>query len=248
MLPVVNLGPLALQVPGLLLLGGLWISTWLVDRESNRLGLRGDWVGNMIFYGLLAGVLGARLGYALRFLDIYLDDPLALLSLNTQTFSPLEGALAALVVAVAYAQRKELPLLPTLDALAPGAAAFAVFLGLAHLASGDAFGALTDVPWAVSMWGADRHPAQAYEIAAAGLILAGILRIRRRAPFQGFTFSLWTALAAGSRLILEGFRGDSVAVLNTLRQAQLVSLLVLVVSLLALHRLGRRQRDGLSGR
>jgi prolipoprotein diacylglyceryltransferase len=242
MLPVVNIGPLALQVPGLLLLAGLWISMWLVDRESTRLGLRGDWVGNMIFYGLLAGVLGARLGYALRFVDIYLDDPLALLSLNTQTFSPLEGAIAALIVAVVYGQRKGLPLLPTLDALAPGASAFAVSLGLAHLASGDAFGAPTAVPWAVTMWGAERHPSQVYEIAAAGLILAGILGLRRRAPFQGFTFALWTALAAGSRLILEAFRGDSVVVMNTLRQAQLVSLLVLLGSLLALQRLGRKQR------
>lgn len=248
MLPVVQLGPLALRLPGLLLLAGLWISTLLVDKESDRLGLRTDWTGNMIFYALIAGVLGARLGYALRFIDIYSKDPLALLSLNTQTLSRLEGVFTALVVAVVYAQRKDMPPLPTLDALTPGVAAFAVFWGLAHLASGDAFGAPTGVPWAVTMWGAERHPSQVYEIVAAGLILIAVYRIRRHAPFRGFTFTLWVTLAAASRLILEASRGDSVIVLNTLRQAQLVSLLVLLGSMLALHHLGRKWREHLSER
>jgi prolipoprotein diacylglyceryltransferase len=242
MLPVLQVGPLAVQLPGLILLGGLWVATWIVERESNRLNLRGDLVVNMVFYALLSGIVGARLGYALRFLDIYAKDPLALLSLNPQTLSLLEGALAALVFALAYGQRKALLLLPTLDALASGAACFAVFLGLTHLASGDAFGAPTQAPWGIELWGARRHPSQVYETLAAGMIMAVLFRIRRHAPFSGFMVLLWLTLSAGARLFLEAFRGDSVIVLQALRLAQLWSLALLLASMTALYLLGRRAR------
>ena len=36
MFPILQLGPLALQVPGLLLLVGLWIGTLVVEREAVR--------------------------------------------------------------------------------------------------------------------------------------------------------------------------------------------------------------------
>ncbi len=42
---------------------------------------------------------------------------------------------------------------------------------LANLASGDAFGAPSSLPWAIELWGAARHPVQIYEAVAAGLIL-----------------------------------------------------------------------------
>src|SRR4030067_240163 len=56
--------------------------------------------------------------------------------------------------------RQRLPLRPTLDALAPGLAAFLVALGVAHFLSGDAFGApayrpddQVPLPWAIHLWG-----------------------------------------------------------------------------------------------
>jgi phosphatidylglycerol:prolipoprotein diacylglycerol transferase len=244
MLPILQIGPLAVQLPGLILLAGLWVCTWIIEREANGVNLRGDLIVNMVFYGLLAGIIGARLGYALRFVDIYIDDPLALFSLNPQTLSLLEGVLTAVVVALAYGQRKGLSLLPTLDPLAPGVACFGIFLGLAHLASGDAFGAPTQVPWAVHLWGAQRHPSQVYEILMATVILLAVLRVRRLAPFAGFNFFFWLSLSAGGRLFLEAFRGDSVILFQALRRAQIWSLALLLASMAALYFLGRRERSG----
>ena len=119
MFPVLQIGSLALRLPGLLLIVGLWLSTLLIDREAPRRGVSGAAVNSMIFYALLGGLLGARLGYALRYLEVYLENPLALVSLNPRTLAPLEGLVAAGIVALIYAQRKRLPLWPTLDVLAP---------------------------------------------------------------------------------------------------------------------------------
>ncbi len=62
--------------------------------------------------------MGARQGHAARFLDVYLENPLGLFSLNPSTLAPLDGMVAGLVAATIYGQRKKLPLWPTLDALA----------------------------------------------------------------------------------------------------------------------------------
>jgi phosphatidylglycerol:prolipoprotein diacylglycerol transferase len=245
MFPILQVGPLAVRVPGLILLAGVWVGVSLVEREAPRHKLSAGVLTNMIFYALVAGILGARLWYALRFFNIYVEDPLALLSVNPSTLAPLEGALTGALTAVIYTQRKSLPLWPTLDTLAPALAAFAAFVGLAHLSSGGAFGAPSAVPWAIELWGELRHPAQIYEILAAVIVLAIAWRLKDRAPFTGFTFLAWLGLAAAARLFLEAFRGDSVVIFGSLRSAQLASLAVLGASMAGLHALARGgTRDG----
>jgi prolipoprotein diacylglyceryltransferase len=245
MLPILQVGPLAIQLPGLLLLAGVWVGSSVLEKQARKLRLPVSALSNMVFIGLVAGLLGARLWYVARYLNVYMDNPLSLLSLNPTTLAPAEGVLSGLLVALIYGQRKGLPLWPTLDALAPGAAVFAVAYGFANLASGDAFGAPSDVPWAIDLWGARRHPSQIYDILLAGLIFAAIRELGLRPPFSftSFLFLAWAVLAAASRLFLEAFRGDSVIVLGTLRLPQLVSLSVLLGAMLAMHLNARSQES-----
>jgi prolipoprotein diacylglyceryltransferase len=235
MLPILNIGPLAIQVPGLFLLAGVWVGVSLMEKEAPRLKLNASILSNMVLVGLVAGILGARVSYAIRFLDVYLDNPISLLSLNPTTLSPVEGGFIGLAVAATYGRKRGLALWRTLDALTPGLAAFFIAIGFSHLASGDAFGAATKLPWAIELWGAERHPSQIYEVLTAGLILFAVLEMRGRGLAPGGLFAFWAGLAALSRLFLEGFRGDSVVVLGVLRSAQVGSLLVLSAALLVLH-------------
>ncbi len=235
MLPILQVGPLAVQLPGLFLLAGVWVGVSLMEREARRLKLDSAVLSNMVLIGLVAGVLGARLAYALRFIEVYLDAPLGLISLNPSTLSAPEGALIGLLVAAGYAARRGLPLWPTLDALAPGLATFSIAVGFSHLASGDAFGAESDLPWAIELWGAQRHPSQIYEVVLGGLILFAVLELRGRLSGDGALFLVWVGLSAAGRLFLEAFRGDSVVVFGSLRSAQLVSLVLLALALIGLH-------------
>jgi phosphatidylglycerol:prolipoprotein diacylglycerol transferase len=195
----------------------------------------------MILIGLVVGVLSARLWYVVRFLDVYLDSPLSVFSLNPTTLAPVEGALTGLAAAAYYGYRKKLPLWPTLDAMTSGLAAFGIAVGFAHLASGDAFGAETALPWAIEIWGAQRHPTQIYEVLAAAIVFWLIWEIRRKTPVSGFLFLSWVALSALSRLAIEAFRGDSIIAFGSLRSAQLVSILVLAIALVGMHLLARTQ-------
>ena len=239
MLPILQIGPLALQLPGLLLLAGVWIGSTFVEREAPKRGLSGAVLSSLVFYGLVAGLLGARLGYVLRYWTVYAQDPLGLISLNPKTLSAAEGVAAALLTVLVLAQRRRLPLWPTLDAFAPGLAMFAVFAALADLSSGNAFGAPTSLPWAIELWGAARHPSQVYTILLAVTVVVAIHRLGRGPAFSGLMFLAWLAMTAASRLFLEAFRGDSVIVLGSFRSAQLISLIVLGAGLVGLHRRAR---------
>jgi len=248
MLPVLQVGPLAIQLPGLILLAGVWFATLVAEWTAARRGIEPDRVTSLIMISLVAGIVGARLGYALRFLDLYLDRPLALLALNPNTLAGFEGFVVGVLAGLIYAQRRKLSLLCVLDVLAPGLALFMITLGLAHLASGDAFGAPTSLPWAIELWGADRHPSQLYETLLAGLIFWLMLKLEQRTNFDGFLFTSFVGLQAAGRLFLEAFRGDSRMIAGSLRVAQLASLGLLVASLLALHLLRRRSVPGDPGR
>jgi prolipoprotein diacylglyceryltransferase len=235
MLPILQVGPLAIQLPGLLLLAGVWVGSTMIEREAPKHGLSGATLGSLVFFGLVAGLLGARLGYALRYWSVYAEDPLGLISLNPLTLSAVEGAAASFLVSLVLARRQRLPPWPTLDAFAPGLAVFAMFAALANLSSGDAFGAPTSLPWAIDLWGAARHPSQVYALLLALAVFIAVRRFALGPTFPGFLFLAWLAMAAASRLFLEAFRGDSVIVLGSLRAAQLISLMLLGGALIGLH-------------
>ncbi len=230
MFPFFRLGPLLIQMPLLALLVSLWIGMSMVDYESKRLKLNPSTVGNMIFYSLLAGLIGARLGYALEFPALYSSNPLSLLAPTPSTLSPSTGFVVGLITFAIFIQRKGLSLRPILDSIAPGFALFMVFVGVAHILSGDAYGAPTRVPWAIRLWNEYRHPSQFYETFIALVIF---LVIRERFPKPegtGLNFLLTIVLTAGSRVFLEAFRGDSVFWPGGFREAQVIALVVMAVA------------------
>jgi prolipoprotein diacylglyceryltransferase len=215
----------------LALLSGLWFGRPLIEREAARLKMTASILSNVIFYSLLAGVVGARVGYALEFSSAYLANPFSLLALTPTTLSPSAGLVVGLIMFVIFIQRKELQIGATLDALAPGLAMFMVCVGLAHILSGDAYGAPTNVPWAIRLWNEYRHPSQFYEIFIA---LTVFLIIRERFPKPegtGLNFLLTITLTSASRVFLESFRGDSIFWPGGFREAQVIALIIMAISL-----------------
>ena len=230
MFPYLHLGPFLLPMASLALLAGLWIGFPMIEREAVRLKMNASTLSNVIFYSLLAGLIGARLGYALEFPNVYLAKPLSLLALTPTALSPIMGLAVGLITFAIFVQRKQLPIQATLDSIAPGLALFMVFVGLAHILSGDAYGAPTRIPWAIRLWNEYRHPSQFYETFVALMIF---LVIRERFPKPegaGLNFLLTIALSSASRVFLETFRGDSVFWPGGFREAQVMALVILAIS------------------
>lgn len=235
MLPTLQLGPLALPMGPLLVLFGVWLGVWWAEREAARLTLDGDRISTLALVGLIAGVVGARVVYALEHLDAYAADPLGLISNNLGTFSTTEGVIIGAAAALLYGRFHRLPLRRTLDTLAPLLIAVSGAVALAQLASGDGFGAPTTLPWSIHLWDADRHPTQIY--AFIGALTVGLIwwRWARTLP-DGLGFLLVSAGTAATIVFVEAFRGDSALLSGGWRSAQVVGLVVLAVSLIMMQR------------
>jgi phosphatidylglycerol:prolipoprotein diacylglycerol transferase len=233
MFPILQIGPLAIQVPGLVLLLGAWSGLALAEKHASQRGIPAGLLNNLVFVAMITGVIGARLAYVIRYPEIFTANPVGLISLNPGLLDLWGGLVTAVVGASIYAQRKGLNFRPSLDALTPLLSVFAIALGLSNLASGQAFGSPTDLPWGIELWGSKRHPTQAYEILAAGLILfllwPGRLRWQNAQP--GRYFLSYLALSALARLFLETFRGDSALLPGGFRLAQVVAWSLLAISL-----------------
>jgi prolipoprotein diacylglyceryl transferase len=230
-IPVIRLGPLVLQLPGLVVLLGFWLALWMAARAAKSLGLDEDEVYTPGWYAAIVGLLGARLWYAAWHWEAFAGDPLGLISLNLSALDATGGLVMGALAGIGYARRKRLLSARWLDALAPGAALFLAALSLANLFSGEAYGTPSTLPWSIELWDMERHPTQAYELLALLAILAIVWMSVRRQATPGTTSLLLLALYCGQRVFLEAFRADSVILPGGWRSAQVIGLVGLGVSL-----------------
>jgi len=222
----------------ILIVAAIWVGLYLAEKRSARYGIHNDDLNNVVFFPIIGYLLGGRILYALENLSAFTKNPGSLLSLNLDLFDPFGGLLVAVFVALVYGRRRKLPFWSTLDALTPLFAVFALGQGLAHLASGSAFGKETTLPWGMELWGAVRHPSQVYE-SLASLLILGLLWFQKTDTRPGFHFLSFTALTSAARLYLEAFRGDSTLILGGFRAAQIVAWTVLALSFFFLERESR---------
>ena len=226
----------------ILLVIALWIGWGMSEKHAKRENLVNEAAfSNLMFYGLLAFVIGGRVLYALDHFEIFSRAPASLFSPNPQLFDAFFGGAAAIVTMLVYGQRAQLPFWHTLDALTSLLATLMVGLGAAHLAEGSAFGRETSLPWGIDVNGMTRHPSQIYEIAFA-IFIFGLVGQRAPFPVAGIRFLSFLAWTSTARLFLEAFRGDSVLVFGSLRLGQILAWVVLAIALVGLSRLQSNQR------
>lgn len=243
MLPVLNIGSLAIQFPGLLLLLGMWLGLSLAEKTVHHHKMNTNDLYNLVFAILIGAVISARLVFILNYPSAFIKSPLSIFSLSPELLDSWGGIAGGVLVGILFMQRRKLQILPTLDALVPALAVLAIFIALADYASGNAFGSTTDVPWGIELWGAVRHPTQIYQAIAATIILA--LAKSKQELFielpDGIYFLVFVAASAASWLFLEYFRGDSILLPGGIREAQVVAWFILAGCLWGLHKLNKQK-------
>jgi len=220
----------------------IWAGLILSSRYAPKRGMASNKLENLAMVALLAGILGGRLGYAAQYPQAFIASPLSLISLNTDLFDAWSAIALGLIGALIYFQRSQLPLWPTLDALTPTLVMVPIGIGLAHIASGEAFGMPSTVPWAINQWGTYRHPSQIYETLAAILVLGSLWRQFNRDGQPGLLFLRFTAWTSGLRLFLEAFRSESVLISGGIRFTQFIAWFVLALSLFGIIKLSKNTK------
>jgi phosphatidylglycerol:prolipoprotein diacylglycerol transferase len=233
MLPLLRVFGLTIQTPLLAILVGYMLSLFLTSRIGADHGLDGNALSDAGFYGLIAGVIGARVGYVLQNLQAYMREPLSALMPSTTALLSVAGWVTGVAFAVFYLWRKRMLRWPLLDVLAPGAALFLAGMAAGALLSGDSFGTAAQLPWSIYLWDAWRHPVQGYEFIALLAILALLyVSLQRRLP-EGTTVLLLVGLYAFTRVVIDAYRAEEVMLVG-FRVTQLVGVVASAASFLAI--------------
>ncbi|MBK6794360.1 MAG: prolipoprotein diacylglyceryl transferase [Anaerolineales bacterium] len=218
----------------ILLVIAAWFGLTFAESRTERHGIGREDLNNITFFGLIAFVIGGRISYVLQNLSAFTKSPVGVISINPDLFDPIGAAAAALIVAIAYGQRKNLAFWNILDALTPFFAVIAIGLGLSHLAAGSAFGSPTDLPWGIDLWNATRHPTQIYETLASFLIVILLWRSKPH-PRPGISFLFFASLTALTELILLAFRAEYTSLTNGFRQEQVIAWVTLLACFILLE-------------
>lgn len=239
MFPVINILGRPLPVGAIALLFAFYLGAELAERalgnvapDAQRVAWRKAF-GQAMFIGLVAGLIGARLGYGARYYQLYVESPGLLLSLRPGTLAIVPGLLLGGASALFYLSSKQIPLAKIADAVAIGVTGALLILAVGDFFTGNAYGTPTDVPWGVELWNATRHPVQLYD-AAVLLIVLGVLWYLHKKVMHGELFWRFLMLYSLSQLFLEMFHASAAVWGPGIRISQIVSLLTLLVSLFVL--------------
>jgi phosphatidylglycerol---prolipoprotein diacylglyceryl transferase len=253
-----TLGPFSLHMYGVLLVAALLAALWLAGRLARRDGLDPIRVQDLGIASIIAGLVGAKLLLVVVDFDQYRASPRALLDVLQSGGVFYGGLLGALPVAWWYIKRHSLPLLPTLDVLAPAVALGQVIGRLGCFAAGCCFGAPSTAPWSVIFESEDAHalvgvplnvplhPAQLYESSGALVLLLILLAALKRRKFHGQVAAMYFILYALLRFALEFFRGDlarGTVFGGVLSTSQFIAIVVVFLTLAALPLIAKRKPE-----
>lgn len=235
---------------GVFLLFAVIIGIITLYKELSRRNLETKRILDNIFWILLFGVIGARIGYVILHWDFYIRQPLEVLMIwqGGMTFTGgLVFGFGAAIIWLYYKNRKEM--WPWLDT---GMIAFVLGHAVGMLgsfASGLDYGKETSLPWGVKITALNdnilRHPTQIYEFIAylfsfivLVLISNKIIKNKDTKLFPGFIFWLGLSITFFIRFLVEFVRVSDQVLFNIgkfdFSYTHIISLIFLIIGLTGL--------------
>ena len=236
MLPNISLGPLVIPSNGLVFIVGVWIVLTIVERSARKLKLEPETTYTLAAISLAAGFIGARLVFVFLHWTAFRDNLSGIIWPLTSGYDLWGGLVIAVAAGFFYGRAKQLPAAATLDALAPGLIAALLAVSLSDFLAGPGYGVVTAMPWAIDVYGINRHPVQIYEIIVA---TAALVTWRVAMPhrfFDGQLFLLTIAVYCGGRLFVDAFRANAWLTASGFHVIQLVCLVIVLLSVFLLAR------------
>src|SRR3954471_314055 len=229
--PELDLGPVTLQAFGICFAAGFLAAAAVLVRRLRELGQPSDWAYEIVFAGLIGGLIGSRVDYLFQNWDKVSNDLLG----NLFSGSGLVwfgGAVGGAIGVVLWAWWRGWLGLQMLDAVAvPLTVGYAIGrVGCQVSGDGD-YGIRTSLPWGMPYPHGtvptthDVHPTPVYETVAMGLIALFLWHMRDRFP-AGVLFGLYLVLTGLERLLVEFIRRNQDVVAG-LTQPQLISIVLI---------------------
>lgn len=243
---------------GAIIAFGFLLAVLFGGRMAYKWKMSIDKMLDVLIYGTVFGIIGARLYYCIFKWDLYKDNPLDMVKIWEGGLAIYGGIIGGLAAAFVVCKVRKMNFWNLLDM-----ASMSLFIGQGigrwgNFANQEAFGTNTDLPW--GMWSSKVasyvnahmdefaqngitmdpnkavHPTFLYESISCLLGFVVLYIITRKArKFSGQIFLCYGVWYGIERAIVEGFRTDSLYIAGTtLRVSQVISMVLAAVCLVTL--------------
>lgn len=249
----VPLGPFHVHVFGIVVATAVFAGWTVTRRRYVRSGGDRDALDRVMFAAVIAGFVGARLGYVATNLDRYQGQWVDVLMVRQGGLVLFGGLIVGTSVAVFMARRNDLDLPTFADAAAIGVPLAQAIGRPADYFSQELYGTPSELPWAVQVPEGARpsafaeastfHPAFFYESLWSLATVGVLLWVARRGLLpRGRLFLAYAAAYGLGRFGLEQIRTDTTFRLLGLSRNAWIALIVASVAVVALLIARRRDR------
>ncbi|HCW7378686.1 TPA: prolipoprotein diacylglyceryl transferase [Staphylococcus aureus] len=237
-----NLGPLSVRWYGIIIAVGILLGYFVAQRALVKAGLHKDTLVDIIFYSALFGFIAARIYFVIFQWPYYAENPSEIIKIWHGGIAIHGGLIGGFIAGVIVCKVKNLNPFQIGDIVAPsiilaqGIGRWGNFMN--HEAHGEsvsrAFLEQLHLPNFIieNMYinGQYYHPTFLYESIwdVAGFII--LVNIRKHLKL-GETFFLYLTWYSIGRFFIEGLRTDSLMLTSNIRVAQLVSILLILISI-----------------
>ncbi|HFE4345914.1 TPA: prolipoprotein diacylglyceryl transferase [Staphylococcus aureus] len=237
-----NLGPLSVRWYGIIIAVGILLGYFVAQRALVKAGLHKDTLVDIIFYSALFGFIAARIYFVIFQWPYYAENPGEIIKIWHGGIAIHGGLIGGFIAGVIVCKVKNLNPFQIGDIVAPsiilaqGIGRWGNFMN--HEAHGGpvsrAFLEQLHLPNFIieNMYinGQYYHPTFLYESICdvAGFII--LVNIRKHLKL-GETFFLYLTWYSIGRFFIEGLRTDSLMLTSNIRVAQLVSILLILISI-----------------
>jgi phosphatidylglycerol---prolipoprotein diacylglyceryl transferase len=238
-----QIGPWSLRSYSLITELGIIIGIIAAYKAARRQGMNADTFIDLAICAVVGGIVGSRLHYVVVAWEQerYWEEPIRVL-FSWEGGLVFQGAIVGgLLGMLVFIWRRRLPFLSVADLGAVGLP-LGHFVGrFACLLNGCCYGQPTTLPWGIVFPFLDHavHPTMVYEALANLGIFAVLWRVDRRKPYPGYTLGLYLIAYSTVRFFVEFWRGDPTQYFLMLRQAQWMSLGLLLAGAMLLAYLSR---------
>jgi phosphatidylglycerol:prolipoprotein diacylglycerol transferase len=252
--PVIgHLGPLTFRWYGLIMMLGVLVGCVIFARQAASRGISLEHVLGIAIIAIPLGVVGARLVHVFEYFSYYWHNPGQIFGtalVGLAIYGVVGGGLAGLLI---YCWWKRLPMLTVLDSTALAFPVGQVIGRFANIINGDTWGFKTSLPWGfvytnphaflpANLHGVPTQPTPVYEqlwlLAMIGILLYLMPRLRK---VDGLAIIAYIDLYSIGRFFLSYLRVNQILFLG-LREAQVIGLIVMALSIPAAYFLVRRSR------
>lgn len=242
----------------LCILFGIVVAYFLITIESKKHNINKDTITDLIFYGIIIGLIGARLYYVIFNLDYYMSNPSQIIAVWNGGLAIHGGLISGAIFIYIYCKKKNINFIRVLDIIAPAILIAQAFGRWGNFFNKEAHGGVTTLSTLKNMHipkfvidgmninGVYYYPTFLFESIGCLIGAIIIILIRKRKNLKlGVSSGLYLIWYGILRFFIESLRTDSLMFLN-LKAAQIVSLISIIIGMVLIF-ISRKNKAYIGG-